>query len=222
MAAIKKLTVISVSEWLTQETAQSLLHKKRLVTINNGVDTEIFQPMYTSLRNEMNIGDKFVVVGMANKWLSKVNHDLLEELLESLSEDIRIILVGCTDQQKKELCDNRIITLGYMKEKKELATIYSSADVFVNLTYEDSFPTVNLESLACGTPVITNRTTGASETIDEQTGVLVTPGNVVELVNAINAVHMDGSISREKCRQRVLQHFEKEKCYKKYIDEYRK
>ena len=48
---------------------------------------------------------------------------------------------------------------------KELAEIYTSADVFVNPTYEDNYPTVNLEARACGTKVITYNTGGCSETL---------------------------------------------------------
>ena len=48
---------------------------------------------------------------------------------------------------------------------QELAEIYTAADVFLNLTYEDNYPTVNLESQACGTPCITYRTGGSVESV---------------------------------------------------------
>ena len=47
----------------------------------------------------------------------------------------------------------------------ELAEIYTAADVFLNLTYEDNYPTVNLEAQACGTPVITYDTGGSVESV---------------------------------------------------------
>lgn len=58
-----------------------------------------------------------------------------------------------------------IIAIPRTSNTKELAEIYTAADFFVNPTYEDNYPTVNLEAIACGTKVITYNTGGSPETL---------------------------------------------------------
>ena len=70
-----------------------------------------------------------------------------------------------------------IISIPRTNSPKELAEIYTAADVFVNPTYEDTYPTVNLEAQACGTRVITYDTGGCKETLDK-TGILIETGNL--------------------------------------------
>lgn len=60
----------------------------------------------------------------------------------------------------------KIICIPRTNSTQELATIYTVADLFVNPTYEDNYPTVNLESRACGTHVIAYDVGGTKETLD--------------------------------------------------------
>lgn len=100
--------------------------------------------------------------------------------------------------------------------------MYSGADAFVNPTYADTFPTVNLEALACGIPIITYRTGGSPEAVTSETGVVVEQGNLEELKNAIMAVLSNGkSYYSAACRKRAEEHFDKDKCFQKYIDLYK-
>lgn len=105
------------------------------------------------------------------------------------------------------------------QNQQELALLYSMADVFVNPTYADMFPTVNLESLACGTPVITYRTGGSPEAIDSKTGIVVDQGNVRALANSFMYLR-ENPFSSEDCRKRAVEHFNKDKCFEKYIELY--
>lgn len=114
-----------------------------------------------------------------------------------------------------------IIPIGRTQNQIELAMLYSLADVYVNPTYADMFPTVNLEALACGTPVITYRTGGSPEAVDEQTGVVVEQGNVEALADAIRKMKAN-PLSSEACRKRAEEHFDKDKCFEKYIELYEK
>lgn len=103
----------------------------------------------------------------------------------------------------------------------ELAMIYSLADVFVNPTYADMFPTVNLEALACGTPVITYKTGGSPEAVDENTGMVIPQGDVDALAKAIIQLK-DKPLSREACRQRAVEVFDKDRCFEEYVRLYKK
>ena len=101
----------------------------------------------------------------------------------------------------------------------ELAKLYSDSDVLINPTYADTFPTVNLEALACGTPVITYRTGGSPEAVDEKTGIVVEQGDIGALADAIRQMK-ESPLSSEACRKRAEEHFDKDKCFAKYIELY--
>ena len=91
------------------------------------------------------------------------------------------------------------------------------ADVFVNPTYSDNFPTTNIEALACGTPVITYETGGSPEAIDEKTGIVVEQGNINQLKEAIELVAKDKNKYTENCRERAVNLYNKQDRFNDYI-----
>ena len=125
-----------------------------------------------------------------------------------LNEDVAPFDDGC-----------QMVFLPRTQNMLELAQLYSSASVFVNPTYQDNYPTTNLEALSCGTPVITYRTGGSPEAVDENTGVVVAQGDVEGLAEAINQM-MSTPLSSEDCRQRAEKLFDKDECFEKYIKLY--
>ena len=129
-----------------------------------------------------------------------------------------IIMVGLNKAQLKKL-PSGIIGIERTHNVSELVDIYSSADVLVNTTYADNFPTVNIEALACGTPIITYNTGGSPEAIDEKTGIVVEQGNLQELVSAIRAMR-ETPLSSSECRNRAVKNFNKNDCFKQYINLY--
>lgn len=136
-----------------------------------------------------------------------------------------VILVGMSYRQVKELSSSKykdcnLIPVQRTHNQYELALLYSLADVYVNPTYADMFPTVNLESLACGTPVITYRTGGSPEAIDENTGFVVEQGDIKTLGEAIYMMKRK-PLSSEACRKRAEDLFDKNICFEKYIRLYR-
>lgn len=100
--------------------------------------------------------------------------------------------------------------------------IYSSADVFVNQTLEETFPTVNLEALACGTPVIRFDTGGSSESVDDKTGIIVEGKSSAELYTCVSMVKADFKAQyKDDCVKRAIDCFEKNNKYNEYILMYR-
>ena len=135
-----------------------------------------------------------------------------------------VVLVGMNEAQVKEYSsstykDCNLIPIQRTHNQYELAMLYSLADVYVNPTYADMFPTVNLEALACGTPIITYRTGGSPEAVDDKTGIVVEQGDVDALADAIRKM-MAHPLSPVDCRKRAEQHFDKDKCFEKYIELY--
>jgi len=181
----------------------------------------VFSPQREDgIRLKYGLADKFILLGVATEWgRRKGLHDFIE-LSKTLKDDEIIVLVGLKEDQIKILPEN-IIGITRTESTQELAEFYSSADVFVNPTWEDNFPTTNLEALACGTPVITYETGGSPEAIDELTGIVVEQGNIHKLTEAINQIKEKGKQSySEACVKRAHRLYRKEDRYREYIELY--
>ena len=220
--AIEDLTVVGVSEWIAGEAKRTFLGNKKVMNIYNGIDTNVFQPTPSSIREEYGIEDKFVLLGLASKFLLPINKKTFEMVVQTLHEDEVLLLLGCTEEQRNNL-PKQVVGIPFMKDREELCKIYSMADVFVNVTREDTLPTVNLEAQACGTPVITYRNTGAKETVDGKCGFSVKTGDADALVEKVFQIKQQGKdILADACRAWTIQSFDKEKNYQTYIDLFQK
>lgn len=138
-------------------------------------------------------------------------------MVDSLSSSFKIVLIGITDKDKKRL-DSRILTIERTENIEELAKIYTAADIFVNPTLEDNFPTTNIEALACGTPVITFNTGGSPESLTIDTGMVVEKGNSESLINAVK--YFDYTKDYTKYTLIQSKKYEKQYIYNKYLDLY--
>src|SRR5690606_17211681 len=106
-------------------------------------------------------------------------------LREILPDNYDIVLVGLKDNINRP---RGIKIIPRTEDVHQLAKLYSTADIFINPTYQDNFPTTNLEALACGTPVITYNTGGSPEAIDDETGIVVKKGDIAGLASAIKEI----------------------------------
>lgn len=209
-----RLNVVTVSEWLKQYAEESMIN-------NYGADISV-------IYNGINVDSVFNlggakhrrILGVSNVWsVSKGLNDFYR-LREILPSDIEIVLVGLQEKQLRTL-PSGIKGITRTSDCKELAELYASAAVFVNPTYNDSFPTVNLEALACGTPVITYRTGGSPEAIDANTGIVVDKGDIYGLARSITeVVNFPQRYSSSNCRERAVLNFNQKFQFKKYIDLY--
>ncbi|MDR2408275.1 MAG: glycosyltransferase [Bacteroidales bacterium] len=224
-ADIDNLTIIVPSQWLADLVSQSFLKKYIIKVINNGIDTDVFLPQNNleTIREKYTISEKFIILGVASVWSKRKGLDdfiLLNNQLDA--NKYQIVLVGLNKQQISNL-PKQIIGIARTENIAELAKLYSIADVFVNATYEDNFPTTNLESLACGTPVITYRTGGSVESVSEDAGVIIEQCNITQLLSAIQEIAQKGKLFySEKCRQRALALYNKEDRFREYLDLYEK
>ena len=232
-SSVKNLTLVPVSDWQAAFLKDSFLKDCNVHTIHNGVDIEKFRPMNGNrLRDKHRLDGKFVILGVASPWNTRKGLDDFYRLRTMLSDEFAIVMVGLTPKQIEKLPDG-IIGIARTESQQELAEYYSMADVFVNLTYLDTFPTTNLEALACGTPVITYRTGGSPEAICDTacekvekagaeyypTGMVVEQGDVEGMIHCVRELK-SRPISAAVCRQRAEVLFDKEKCFEKYIKLY--
>lgn len=219
--SLRQITIVPVSNWLQGEVKKSFLKDYDVRTIHNGVDIYQFNYRDNTIKNDYSIEDKFLILGVANPWDKRKGLKYFLELSKRLSDDYKILLVGLTKKQIDNLPEN-IIGLERTKNVNELAAFYSAADVFVNPTLEDTFPTTNLEAQSCGTPVITFETGGSPEALDKSTGIVVEKGNTEKLIEAIEEIRKNSkSFYSENCRARVLNYFDKKNAFKNYIDLYK-
>ena len=219
--SLPNLTLVPVSQWLAGILNESILQNFPIKVINNGINTEVFKPsMISDFRKKYGLKDKFILLGVASVWEERKGLKDFIELSKLLNSDYQIVLVGLTKKQI-ELLPKNILGIERTESVDALADIYSTSDVFINPTYEDNFPTTNLESLACGTPVITYKTGGSPEAIDVSTGIVVEQGNINKLVEAIFTIKKIGKqYYSDACVNRAHKLYKKEDRYKEYIQLY--
>lgn len=220
---IPKLTVVGCSEWIKNLAMISPIFKgKKIYRIYNGVDTDVFYYRKSQTFREKNgLTNQFLILGVANKWLQHRNQKVFEKLVNSLSEDEVIIIIGCSEKQKIELSGiNKVIALGFVKDRNELAELYASVNVFVNLTFEDTLPTVNMEAICCGTPVITYNSCGSPELVEEgRTGYVIPVNDFAALKNSLLMIK-EGKLSRHECERIGQASFNKNERYLEYLGIY--
>jgi len=222
--SVRYLHLVTVSKWLGELTKQSFLGDFPLRIIHNGINLNIFyQHKGTSeLLVRYGLKDRHFILGVANVWEKHKGLNDFFHLRNILSLDDAIVIIGLSRQQRNNL-PKGVIGIERTESQEELAVWYSAADVFVNPTYNDTLPTTNIEAIACGTPVVTYKTGGSPETIDENTGVVVEKGDIKGLANAIKMIKKNGKdYYSQVCRQRALRFFNKEERFVDYIKLYDK
>lgn len=182
---IKELEIIVPSKWLSEQVKHSFLKDYKVTVVNNKIDRTVFVPTKSHYRNKLAVGSKFIILGVANRWTERKGLKDFELIANKINGDCVIILVGINQKQTKKL-PNNIIGIERTESCKELAKLYSMANVFVNPTYEENYPTVNLEAELCGTPVITYDAGGSRETIHRKDSRVVSVGDIGAIVEIIN------------------------------------
>lgn len=218
---LDNLTIVTPSAWLAEQVKQSFLSPYPVQVIPNGIDLDIFKPTAGSIRAQYGIHEyEFVLIAVAGIWEERKGLPVLLELSRRLGTGFRFILVGVTDKQKERLPKN-CIGITRTENTDELAALYSAADVYVNTTLDDNFPTTNLESLACGTPVITFDTGGSTESVDDLTGLIVPKGNIDALEQAVKKVQLQSKMYySDNCIQRACEKYDKRKSFAAYWNLY--
>ncbi|MGE4286503.1 MAG: glycosyltransferase [Phycisphaerae bacterium] len=214
------MTLVCPSKWLAGLIEESFLCDYEVRVIHNGIGLNKFKPYSSYIREKYNLVHDFLIVGVANIWDTRKGLQFLVELSNQLKDDEKMILVGLSKKQIGSLPEN-IIGVEQTESVQDLAEIYSSADVYLNPTLEDNFPTTNLESLACGTPVITFDTGGSPECIDENTGIVVPKGSTAGLIDAISKVRANGKqFYSNNCTQRARYMFNQNDRFAEYMKLY--
>ncbi len=224
-AIANQTVIVPVSNWLENLVKQSFFKGVRVKTIHNGIDIGLFKPQIDSkLGEKLGINNKTVVLGVALPWSPRKGLTDMIKISEILpKKKYQVILIGLDDKQIDNLPKN-VLGIKKTNNAHELAEYYSLASYFINPTYEDNFPTTNIEALACGTPVITYQTGGSPEAITKETGWVVDRGDVKRIAEII--LHNEELSSNEHehqrllCRNRAEKEFNRDNKFLDYLNLY--
>ena len=218
---LAKMVLVAPCRWMENHLKNSFLNEYEIRIIYNGVNISIFKPANDSrVKEKYNIKKKYIL-GVASKWTVRKGLEDFKELRKILPSEFEIVLAGLSAGQIKQL-PSGMTGITRTENTETLSELYSEAEVFVNPTYVDNFPSTNIEALACGTPVITYITGGSPEAIDEKTGVVVEKGNIKMLAQAIMTIIKNGKEHYSKnCRARSEMFFDKNIMCSGYLSLYR-
>lgn len=201
---ISNLTLVIPSKWLADLVEQSFLKEYPVRVIHNGVDLNVFKPTPSDFKERLGLENKTVVLGVASVWDRRKGLDDFIKLSTMLDDSYRIVLVGLTDKQIKALPKN-IIGITRTNSTRELAALYTMADVFVNPSVEETFGLVTVEALACGTPVVVYNQTAVPEAVDDTCGIVTVAGELIQLKAALQTC-LQAGFTRQNCLNRARQY----------------
>ena len=219
-SGFRDLTLVTPSQWLSGCAKESFLREYPIKVINNGIDLSVFKPIESNFREKWNIpDDKQILLGVSFGWGERKGLDVFIELEKRLDPDkYQIVLVG-TDENVDASLPEGIISIHRTNDQIELAEIYTATDLFVNPTREEVFGLVNVEALACGTPVVTFRSGGSPECIDDTCGIVVEKNDVDAMEQAILYITKDKPFSAESCMA-YAENFDMQQRFADYIKLY--
>ncbi len=217
--SLRRLTVVPVSHWMEQNARQSFLQAVPTVVIPNGIDLQVFYPRTdrAALRTRWGVRtDKYILLGVAAQWNARKGY--ADMLSLAAMEECQVVLVGLTRRQLQTLPAG-VVGIEHTENAAQLAELYSLADLFVNPTYSDTFPTTHLEALACGTPVLTYASDGAPEALTPEVGAVVERGNRQALQRAVRRLQAQ-PLDRSVCADYARARFDRDECFRAYIQLY--
>lgn len=218
--ANQDITLVVPCEWLKTVVKKSYLCSYDIRVIYNGIDTEKYKPTIINSTAETlkRVEGKYVILGVASEWTERKGlKDFITLKSKLPGEQYVVVLVGLTRKQLRQLPEG-VVGLQRTSNIEELVELYTRADIFFNPTYEDNFPTTNLESLACGTPIITYDTGGSAECLcgKRECGWIIPKGSIEMAVNII--VNHNG---KKGCDSLLDKKFEKQCMINQYIELYK-
>lgn len=218
---LNRLCIVTPSEWLSREVKKSFLSTRDVRVINNGINTSVFKYQPGNFKMNYGLQNNFLILGIAHSWDKRKGLEDFIKMSDLLKEDEKIVLVGLSEKQTKNL-PTKILGISKTESIQQLAEIYSESDVFVNFTYEDNFPTVNLEAMSCKLPVFTYNTGGSVESV-LSSDYIVEQGDVDSMYKKISYYRKleNKECIKEACVNKIHQNYQQTVQFEKYMDVYR-
>ena len=217
-SVLEQLIIVTPSMWLKEQIRHSFLKDIKVINIPNGIDLELFKPTESKIKEQLCPNGEKLLLGVTSVWTKNKGLNDFIKLSDIIGDGYVICLVGLSKKQIRQL-PKSIVGIEKTESISQLAQYYTAADLFLNLTYEDTFPTTNIESIACGTPVLTYKTGGSPEIINEHCGFVVEKGDITGVKRIVTTQLQDKTYYENACLKRATE-FQKEDCYQRYIELY--
>jgi len=225
--------IVCPSKWLAEEAKKSvLLGRFPIEVIPNGIDTDFFHPIAKpNAKTALGISPEkktilFGGVGVARD--QRKGGDLLIEALHNFKriypneEEIELLIFGA-DTTNIDF-GFKTTHLGYIDNEMLMRIVYSAADVAIVPSRYENLPTVIMEGMSCGTPVVAFDIGGNSDMIDhKENGYLAIPYETSDLANGIKYCFENNQNRRldNNARNKILDNFEIQDITQRYIDLYK-
>lgn len=214
----ENVIITTPSCWLKDIAEQSFLGEYPIEVIPNGIDMLIFSYPRGRVREKLALGDKKLALCVANVWDGRKGFKDVAALARRLPQ-YAFIVIGLN--KSEERAPDNVITIERTNNARTLAAYYSAADVFVNPTYDDNYPTTHMEAQACGTAVVSYDTGGCKENILAPYGACVKKGDIEELTAAVQRTAESG-YDKAELSLRSREAFDKTLCFSKYVSLYKR
>lgn len=215
---------VGVSKWICDELKHSFFKNHTISFIYNGIDTNKFKPCSVegdSIRKKYGLGEGPLLIVVATAWSKNKGLEDYLGLRRILDEKYTILFVGYPLDQIA-LLPKGISGIPRTESIEELATLYSTSSIVLNLSHAESFGKSTAEGLACGVPGIVYNCTASPELVDSETGIVVERGDLKGVVDAVETImSWDKQKTSEKCRQRACELFSIGNNWPKYIELYK-
>lgn len=217
--AIPRLGVVAVSDWLLKEAQNAPVFQNatEICRIYNWVDTTIFAPGDSPLREQLGLKDKKVILCAASIWNGNKGLHTVLRIAGKLKESEQLIMVGQVPAGTK--IPPNVIYMPPTEDLNKLAQIYNAADVFMQPSLEETFGKVTAEALACGVPVVCFDSTANPELVGPGCGVVVPASDEGELLVQTRRILKEGKEKyKNNCREYAIAHFSGSKNMQQYIE----
>lgn len=214
------LRVVAVSNWLRNQARESFLNEYSIETVYNGIDVDVFKPVHEDIRSKYNITNTNpIIIGVASVWDPRKRMDLFLKLHEELKHEANIVLVGLSQTQIENLPDG-VIGINRTENQDELVKLYSSAELFINFSQEETFGLVAVEAMACGTPVLVSNSTACPEVVSNETGYVMDIENFSQILEIVRNHIGNKKKMENSCICRVRQCFAERIMVQNYMQIY--
>lgn len=197
--SLDDMTIITVSDWLAEQVKQSFLKKYPIVRIYNGIDHSVFKHFETNIKEKLGIASKTMILCVSDGWNERKGYNDIIKWADKVNDEVRFVVVGLDEKQIEKL-PNNIIGLKRTQNIKQLAELYSAADLFFNPSKEETFGMVTAEAMACGTPILAYNVTACAELIDDNSGKVITDFSEVLTFQVKNQVYDKKKIIKSSMR----------------------
>ena len=219
-ASLDNLIIVPVSHWLEGIVKESYFKNKHIQTIHNGVDTDVFVPLPDNSYSleKYSLYDTQYVMGVSTDWSDKKGFSDYCKLSSQMPSGVKIVLLGLDEEKCRIALQYGIIGLKRTDNVDELVQLYNGASIIMSLSYEETFGLTTVEGFACGVPGIVYNATASPELVSPETGIVVEPGNLEEVVRAIRLILGKGKVYfSQACRERAVKLFNKDERYEEYV-----